>query len=127
MTSTLLSILLWGNQVDCLFTTSFSIAPDRVFTCSYGHALNLAAADTLKQCKIMKDALETTREITKPINFSPHYRIFRSLKETLPARSTLGIRVLCPTRWTVRAESICNIIANYEALEMTWDEAITGA
>ena len=33
----------------------------------YGHALNLAAGDTLKQSKLMKEALETTREITKLI------------------------------------------------------------
>lgn len=102
------------------------LEPRAVYTHCYGHALNLAAADTLKQCKIMKDALETTREITKLIKFSPRREgIFRSLKETLPAGSTLGVRVLCPTRWTVRAESICSIIANYEALEMTWDEAIS--
>ena len=37
----------------------------------YGHALNLAAGDTLKQCKLMKDSLETTREITKLIKYSP--------------------------------------------------------
>ena len=30
----------------------------------YGHALNLAACDTSKQSKIMKDALELTHEIT---------------------------------------------------------------
>ena len=32
--------------------------------------------------------------------------------------------MLCPTRWTVRAESLNSIIENYEVLESTWDEAL---
>lgn len=39
--------------------------PRAVYTHGYGYALNLAAGDTLKHCKVMKDSLETTREITK--------------------------------------------------------------
>ena len=31
--------------------------PRAVFTHCYGHALNLACADTIKQCKLMRDAL----------------------------------------------------------------------
>ena len=45
------------------------LEPQAVYTHCYGHALNLAAADTVKQCKIMKDAPETTTEILKLINF----------------------------------------------------------
>ena len=83
---------------------------------------NLAAGDTLKQSKLMKDALETTREITK---YSPRKDgIFQRLKDTLPVGSTPGIRVVCPTRWTVRAESIHSILANYDALHRTWEEAL---
>ena len=32
-------------------------------------------------------------------------------------------RVLCPTRWTVRADSLKSVIDNYVALEGTWEEA----
>jgi len=35
-----------------------------------------------------------------------------------------GIRILCPTRWTVRAEALSSISENYEALQLTWDAAI---
>ena len=34
-----------------------------------------------------------------------------------------GIRVLCPTRWTVRAESLCSIMKIFDALQSTWEEA----
>ena len=101
------------------------LEPRAVYTHCYGHALNLAAGDTLKQSKLMKDALETTREITKLIKYSPRRDgIFQRLKETLPEGSTPGIRVLCPTRWTVRAESIRSILANYKTLQRTWEVAL---
>ena len=101
------------------------LEPRAVYTHCYGHALNLAAGDTLKQSKLMKEALETTWEITKLIKYSPRRDgIFQRLKETLPVGSTPGIRVLCPTRWTVRAESIHSILANYDVLQRTWEEAL---
>ena len=34
-----------------------------------------------------------------------------------------GIRTLCPTGWTVKAESMASISENYKALQMKWDEA----
>ena len=33
-----------------------------------------------------------------------------------------GIRVLCPTCWTVRADSIKSILDNYSYLLELWDE-----
>ena len=58
----------------------------------YGHSLNLAASDALKQSKVMKDALETVHEVTKLIKFSPRREgIFQKLKE---GSSNPGIRVL---------------------------------
>ena len=33
------------------------------------------------------------------------------------------IRMLCPTRWTVRAETLELISENYHALQLTWDAA----
>lgn len=89
------------------------LEPRAVYTHCYGHALNLVASDTLKQCKLMKDALDTTYEITKLIKYSPRREgIFQTLKETLPVGSTPGIRVLCPARWTVRADSLLSITRN---------------
>ena len=85
----------------------------------------MAAADTLKQSKLMKDSLEITQEITKLIKHSPRRDvIFQRLKETLPVGSTPGIRVLCRTRWTVHAESVNSITTNYKTLEKTWEEAL---
>ena len=73
----------------------------------------------------MKDALDTTYEITKLIKYSLRRDdIFCKLKEDIPSSSTPGIRILCPTRWTVKANSLASIIGNYEMLQCTWEEAV---
>ena len=99
-----------------------------VFTHCYGHSLSLAACDSVKRSKIMKNALETTHEITKLIKYSPRRdAIFSKLKaesDSVSGNSTAGIRVLCPTRWTVRADALLSIKNNYSVLLDTWDEAL---
>ena len=42
-----------------------------LFSHCYGHSLNLAASDAIKNCKLMADTLDTTFEISKLIKFSP--------------------------------------------------------
>ena len=77
-----------------------------LFTHCYGHTLNLAVSNVLKQSKLMSNALDLTREISKLIKCSPRREgIFQHLKEKLEGGSTQGIRVLCPTRWMVKANS----------------------
>lgn len=89
----------------------------------YGHALNLAAQDTLKGLRVMEDTLDTTYEITKLIKKSPKREVlFKKFKNEVTAESP-GIRTLCPTRWTVRADALASISENYQALLLTWDEA----
>ncbi len=101
------------------------LEPRAIFTHCYGHSLNLAACDTLKKSKVMKDALELTHEMSKLIKYSPRREsIFKKIKESISLSSSPGIRTLCPTRWTVRAESLSSIINNFEALRSTWELAM---
>ena len=65
----------------------------------------------------MRDALETVHEVTKLIKYSPR-------REDISVHTQCaGVRVLCPTRWTVKAESIASVLKNYEVLQSTWQEA----
>ena len=69
-----------------------------MFTHCYGHALNLACSDSLKGCKLMKDALDIVYEITKLVKKSPRRdSAFQVLKEEMSPASP-GIRILCLTR-----------------------------
>lgn len=98
--------------------------PTAYYTHCYGHSLNLApVSDTIKKSPCMKKALEITHEITKLVKYSPRRQgIFNRLKDDF-SPGTVGVRVLCPTRWTVRADSMLSIIKNYTVLQDLWDEA----
>ena len=68
--------------------------------------------------------IDTTYEITKLIKKSPHCdAIFNRLKEEMGSDSP-GIRVLCPTRWTVRAEAFKSILDNFSVILELWDESL---
>jgi len=98
--------------------------PRAVFTHCYGHALSLACGDAIKHCKILRDALETTHEITKLVKLSPRRdAIFHEIQQTV-APGSPGVRLLCPTRWTVRADDLKSVLDNYVVLQETWDEAV---
>ena len=100
--------------------------PRAVYTHCYGHALNLSVGDTVKQCRIMRSALSTVYEISKLIKKSPKRDTsFQKFKQEL-APDTPGFRVICPTRWTVRAASLQSVLDNYEVLLGVWTEAQEG-
>lgn len=83
-----------------------------IFTHCCGHSLNLAAADTINQNKLLQNTLDTTREMSKLIKLSPRRdAIFKKLKQEL-APETPGFRTLCPTRWTVRTLSLESVMDN---------------
>jgi hypothetical protein len=96
--------------------------PRCLFTHCYGHAINLACADSIKNCDVMKDALDTSHEITKLIKKSPKRDAkLEEIRQTLPEDAVhAGIRLLCPTRWTVRADALNSIIVNFRNLQELW-------
>ena len=96
-----------------------------IFSHCYGHALNLGVGDTIKQCQLMKSSLEVVAEISKLIKKSPKRdAVFQKLKSDL-SPDTPGFRVLCPTRWTVRATSLQSVLDNYEVLLGVWSDALS--
>ena len=69
-----------------------------------------------KMVRASLSALETTYEITKLVKYSTRGgQLFDEIKDDI-ASGTPGVRVLCPTRWTVRADSVLSIIQNYTVL-----------
>ena len=102
--------------------------PRAIYTHCYGHNLNLSVGDTIKKCRCMRDALDTTQEITVLVKKSPKREgIFQRIQSELSGGNSdnhIGIRVLCPTRWTVRSVAIQSILRNYDALMELWEELI---
>ena len=38
--------------------------------------------------------------------------------------SSIGTQIFCPTRWTVRGDSIESILMNYNSLNVLWEECL---
>ena len=71
----------------------------------------------------MKNCLDTCFELVKLIKFSPKREaMLHELKEEIGSDAP-GVRTLCPTRWTVRAESLVSILANYDIIQLLWETA----
>ena len=62
---------------------------------------------------LIKKALDCRNEITKLVKFSLRRDVlFEKTKRELAPQSP-GMRVLCPTRWTVRADALSSVLINY--------------
>jgi len=59
------------------------------------------------------------------IKFSPKRNaIFDQIKSNEDESVDGSIRSFCPTRWTVRGNSISSIIDNYTVLVQVWEECL---
>ena len=92
--------------------------------CCFGHALNSAVGDMVKDARFLKDSMDRTYDISNLIQKSPKtdamlQKIRKDISLEFP-----GFRVLCPARWTVRAESMKRILDNWVALQQVWDESL---
>ena len=96
--------------------------PRALYVHCMGHSLNLAVQETCRSIKVMADTFDTVLELSKVFKYSAKKKaILLKLKSEL-APETIGIRPLCPTRWTVRAESLRSIIVNYSLIHSVLEE-----
>jgi len=66
-------------------------------------------------------------EVSKLVKFSPKRNAaFDWIKTEIAGEDGFapGIRTFCPTRWTVRGNSIGSILENYKVLKQLWEEYI---
>jgi hypothetical protein len=72
----------------------------------------------------MSNTFDTLLEISKAMKYCAKKKaMLLSLKQELSPLSP-SIRPLCPTRWTVRAESLRSVIANYDVLQKLMEDII---
>lgn len=101
--------------------------PRALYTHCYGHALNLACQDMIKDVKCIKECLDTVFDLSKLLKFSAKRNAtYQRLKDDM-APDQAGFRTLCPTRWTTRAASLASIISNYSVLQASLTEFETMA
>ena len=81
------------------------------------HNLNLCIKDVVNSCDIVKKCMDFVFELTQLIKKSPkRHTLFKRLRKEVTIctrQQSPKLRMICPTRWTVRHASIGSIIANY--------------
>ena len=104
--------------------------PKALLTHCYGHALNLAVGDCIKQSKIFRDALDVAFEVAKLIRFSPKRNaefdnifVENYMEDNRDAPSH-SIRALCPTRWTVHGNVLESILDHWSVLCQLWEQCL---
>ena len=96
------------------------------FTHCFGHALKLAVGDMVKNVRFLKDSMDTNYKISNLFEKSPKRDVMlQKIRKNILLEYS-GFRVLCITRWTVRAESMKSILDNWVALQQFLDESFDG-
>ena len=82
----------------------------------------VAVLDTCRTVKVMAETFYTVFELGKVFKYRAKKKsMLLKLKADI-SHETMGIRPLCPTRWTVQAESLRSVILNYSIIHSVLEE-----
>ena len=105
-------------------------SPHILYVHCLAHSLNLCVKEVTRACDIIRDTMSFIYELTQLIKMSPkRLSLFDSLRKEITLNTgeiTPNLRMLCPTRWTVRHGSIGSILRNYSILQDALDEIKLG-
>lgn len=98
--------------------------PRAMYIHCMAHSLNLAIQDTCRSIQVMSEVFDIVLELSKLFKYSAKKKaMLLKLKSEL-APASPGMKPLCPTRWTVRAESLRSIILNYTVILAVLQEIV---
>lgn len=78
------------------------------------HNMNLAFQDAVAESKLCRDAMNVVKDLINTIRESPkRLAWFDSFRKPTGGNK---LRPLCPTRWTMRVNSVASVLENYKCL-----------
>ena len=91
------------------------------------HSLNLCLKDVTNNCELMiSDVMRFIYELAQLFKLSPkRLTLFNTLRKEVSINTgevTPNLRMLCPTRWTVRHTSIASILRNCSIIQSALEE-----
>lgn len=105
--------------------TQFKLENEKMlFTHCYGHALNLAIKDACNKIECLKEAFDSTKEICKLVKKSPQRDTKLAEIRSATKNQEKSVHAFCPTRWTIRAETLRSMIENHSELMRLWEWSI---
>lgn len=94
------------------------------------HSLNLCLKDVTNSCVLIRNVMDFIYNLVQLIRFSPkRLSLFYSIRKDVTLNTgecTPSLRMICPTRWTVRHTSINSILRNYKQLLTALEEIQLG-
>ena len=97
-----------------------SESPLAFLTHCYGYALNLPVNDIIEEDRLLKNTIDTKSKLSKLIKKSPKREgILQKIRDNLSLECP-GFRALCPTRWTVSANTLKSILDDWTAINSVW-------
>ena len=97
----------------------------RLFTHCYGHVLNLAVKDVCDVLKCLKDTFDTSRELWKLVAKSPQRDTHLKQIHIERGNEDSNVQSFCPTRWTMRRQTLQSILGNYKELMALWEWSLS--
>ena len=91
----------------------------------YGHALNLVVKDSCIKVKCLKETFEAVREISLLVKKSPKRNTKLDEIRNHSKNDAKSIHTFCPTRWTVRGETLESVLQNHAELLELWEWSLT--
>ena len=86
----------------------------------FAHSLKLCLQDAGRQIPLLRDTLDTVREIGKLIKYSPkRTHLFNQKLIEADSDSVVTVKSLCLTRWTARTSAIEAVLKDYPILMET--------
>ena len=90
------------------------------------HSLNLCLKYVTNNYELIRDVMSFIYDLAQLFKFSPkRLTLFNSLRKEVSINTgevTLNLRMLCPTRWTVRHTSITSILRNYSIIQSALED-----
>ena len=81
----------------------------------------MVVAGAIRSVKCKSDSLETVREIAKLVKKLPQRNTKLDKIRAETQNESRGVHAFCPTRWTVRGESLEAVLKNCMELMELWE------
>ena len=96
-----------------------------LYTHCYGHALNLAVNDCIRNTKDLSDVWVMLKEICNLVKKSLlRESKIREIREKIKNHNK-GIRVFCPTRWTIHGKTCASVFNNHVEFVELWEWSLS--
>ena len=98
--------------------------PKCLYTHCYGHALNLCVKDACTEVPTLTETFAITKEICKLIKKSPQREALLKKLRKESENDAKSVHAFCPTRWTVRGDTLKALINIRNELMGVWENGI---